>query len=250
MIPLLVFTQPRDIPQFVAVEKEQGRKYDRLFIKYTPHVDAYAACRYHFLRNKEYTHYIYCTDDLLFANEALDRLIVDYNTYFKDVDDICVLAADMNLDTEEPWRRGFILAKNALPDLTSKEPLQFKDYKFCNKAVAAMYADQHGLVKCSWSALPLAIIPRHIIEHTTFHNDFQYKKMPYPPEQGCCIDVIFAQECNDQGFSIYTDLNVEAKHLKTSVLKNEYYAEYMQVGKKRPEWFILRADTNERIDIL
>ena len=260
--PLLVILQPRDIPQFVNhFYKEMGcMKYDRLIIKYTKPDIAYHAARKIFLeRPEEYTHYVYGTDDIIFSEEDIDVMLEDYQHHLIDQGlENVVMASDMNLDMEDQNIRGFQLAKYKLPVLgmgishTTVQSLITRDmYHFADireKEVQIEKAAYH-LVRCSWSALSLAIIPRYVIEHTSFDNDLQHVNSQIDHVQGCCIDLIFAIECAKQGIPIYTDTGVFVLHLKPSVAKNLWFKEYNKVGFKPPEWYILKADTDERIDI-
>lgn len=262
--PLLVITQPRDIPQWTDAfyNNNLGGKYDRLVIKYERPSVAWHKARELFLSlsHPEYTHYIYGTDDLLFQSEDLDCLIADYERMCNP--DTEVLAADMNLDMEVSHVRGWQLDKYKLPLLVWNRSLELQDYHFADahnpetETIRAM--EDGGFIKCSWSALALAIIPRHIIERTSFDNSIQFTNPNRPNtkgladtllDQGCANDVVFAAECKQQGFSLWTDLNIQATHLKPSVSRNLWYKELCYVGLRQPEYFILKADTNEKINI-
>jgi hypothetical protein len=262
MNPLLVILQPRDIPQFVRhmYLDMQDMKYDRLFGKYTRNNIAYHKARQVFLDHKEYTHYIYGTDDLLFSESSVDTLVEDYEKHFFG-SDTTVLAADMNLDMEDQNVRGFMLSKYGLPKLgmgvshnETESMITLDMYHFSHRDDTNLMSQKESLskpalVKCSWSGLGLAIIPRFVIDHTTFNNDLEFVKSPIDSIYGCCIDLIFAVECAYQSFDIYTDLNVSTLHLKPSVKRNLWLAEYNKVDKKPPEWFFLKAYTDERIDV-
>jgi hypothetical protein len=260
--PLLVILQPRDIPEFVRhmYLDLQDMKYDRLFGKYTRSDTAYHKARQIFLNYKEYTHYVYVTDDIIFSESSLDVLIEDYEKHFFG-SETTVLAADMNLDMEDQNTRGFMLSKYKLPKLGMGEShnevasmINLDMYHFAQNDDPELILlkkdpSKTNVVKCAWSALALAIIPRHIVDHTTFDNDLEYVGSPMDSIHGCCIDLIFAQECANLGFDIFTDLNVSALHLKPSVRNNLWLAEYNQVDKKHPEWFFLKSYTDERIDV-
>jgi hypothetical protein len=87
------------------------------------------------------------------------------------------------------------------------------------------------------------------MERTTFNNDIQHQKRNEPAINGCCNDVVFAYECAQNGFSIYTDLNVSVWHLKVSTIKNKWLQELFMVGKKRQEWLIMKHTTNNLVSI-
>lgn len=258
--PLIVVTQPRIIPQFVQqfYNDNVGKRYDRLVIQYTPITTAYQKAREIFLRHTEYTHYIYATDDILWTNEGLERLIADYHKHFNNRRDI-VLVPDMNTDQEaielNSGNRAFLTYKHPVPTIEYGGRYTAEQYQFAKRTdEEVQYAIQYtdGIIKCSWSALGLAIIPRYIVENTSFYTDIQYNNAKYPdriqidPKWGCCMDAIFAKECLDKGFSIYTDLNVSVEHLKQSNVKNLWLEEYFRVGKDPHQYFFLYANTNER----
>lgn len=255
--PLTVITQPRDIPQFLTqcYEEHRSNKYDRLIIQYTPITKAYHAARRIFLENKQYTHYIYATDDIIYSDETFDRLLADYQKHFAD-DDKATLCTDMNTDQESlNHLRAFMIDKYPVPLLEYGRQFTEYDYHFATRKdpeVQDAIANNDGIIKCCWSAMPLAIIPRYVVENTTFMSDIEYNNAHRPPgadvidpKWGCCIDVVFAHECRQKGFPIYTDMNVEVVHLKQSNKKNLWHKEYFQVGKKPPKLFFLNAHTNQ-----
>lgn len=263
MKPLIVFTWPRDIPQFVDHFDRHMRNipYDRLIAKYTPSDIVYHLARKVFLQREEkYTHYIYATDDLIFRKEDVDRIIEDYNRWFPQGQqrETNVLCADVNLDMEDKKVRGFMLYGHRLPVLkmnvshtvmSSEITLDMYHFAHQDDYEVRRYKELDQPLRCAWTAMALAVIPRDVIATTTFRNDLEYVKSRIPAVHGCCIDLVFAIECRHMGFDIYTDLNVNALHLKPSVVKNLWYEQYFEVNKKTPEWYILKADTDERVEI-
>lgn len=248
--PLLVFPQPRDIPEFLEMmyKSNVGSKYDRLIAKYEYRHLIYHKTRKIFLERPEYTHYVWGIDDIIFTDKTLDKLIEDYNKYLGHDDEI--LVADMNIDMTNFTNRAFVTYKHDPPPVDDW-PLKWKHYKFAHvddQEVLNAKKRNQGIIPVSWSGLQLAIIPRHVIEHTTFNNDLEYLNKEND-ENCCCNDVIFAKECADNGFKMYVDLNAQVKHIKPSTLNNQWYQRLFMVGKIPTYYFILKADTNKQIRI-
>ena len=224
-----------------------GSKYDRLIAKYEYRHLIYNRTRKIFLERPEYTHYVWGIDDIIFSDNTLDRLIEDYNKYLGHDDEI--LVADMNIDLTNFANRAFVTSKHNPPPVDDW-PLKWEHYKFAHvydpEVIKARKGN--GILPVSWSGLQLAIIPRHVIEHTTFNNDFQHMNEPNAVNC-CCNDVIFAKECIDNGFKMYVDLNATVKHIKPNTIKNQWYQRFFMVGKIPTHYFILEANTNRQIRI-
>lgn len=260
MNPLIVITQPRDIPEFIkrfyapSVGPGAADHYDRLILKYTRPGIAWHKARELFLQHREYTHYVYGTDDLLFDALDLDRMLTDYERMM--IPDKEVLVADMNLDQERSNIRGWQLDKYPIPPLLPGRGLLLSDYHFADldnpETEITRAIEDGGFIKVSWSAMALAVIPRNIMEAVSFDNTVQYcHDTSIPEDLGYSVDVVFSQECKDKGFSMWINLNVQTIHLKPSVRQNLWHEEFSYVDKRPKEWFILKADSSgKRIDII
>lgn len=165
----------------------------------------------------------------------------------------------MNTDQESlNHLRAFITYKHPAPKLEFGYQYTKEDYPFAaldDEEVIYAKRDTEGIIRCSFTALQLAIIPRHIMEQVTFYTDVEYNNIGVPrrqridPKWGGRMDVVFAKECSQLSFGIYTDLNMECLHLKPSNNKNLSLQDLDQVGIKKPNTFFLKANSATRVPI-
>jgi hypothetical protein len=75
--PLILITQGRDLPLFLESVENELADYDKLWMKYFSSEDAYIKGRKEFLENKEYTHLIILSDDLIVTKKDIETLTKD-----------------------------------------------------------------------------------------------------------------------------------------------------------------------------
>lgn len=226
--PLLFCPSIREIPDFYS-RFNTITKYDKYFVRYVrPEIDAYVAGRNAFLENEQYTHYVICPDDLLFTEEAVDRLVRDIE-YFQSIDKKkeVIISGFCNVDTTEQKHLANITFHHVSARRVGRT-YNFLKLDEVRKIRAELgNNEQEPFIRVFFAGFPLMAIPRVVIEQVPFKNDSAtgYER------HGCCLDVMFCCDANSAGYEIWVDLDLDLYHKK---IADGYYENDM-TGLKVPK---------------
>lgn len=205
---LLCYPSPRDIPSVLAESDILGKSYDRLFAKYMPQKEAYAALQSYFLQYTEYTHLVICPDDLLVKSENVARLETHLKAW-----DYQVLSGVCNIDMKD--LDTLAVARN-VPALRTQEGQRHYDF-FKNRKW------YQGIHHVGFSGFCLMAIRRDVVEKIALEGDGKYNDGAIDQ----AFDVVFANRCEELDIPIFADFSNFMIHYR--------HGGEIMVGKKPPE---------------
>ncbi len=196
--PLLCSHSVRDIPE--VAEALLNCPYDVMYAKYFPIGEAVNNLRKYFLEHEEYTHYIYCPDDLVITAPHLDKL-----REVLDEKDLPILTGVCNVDLGR-LKNKLAITKN-LPHPTRINELGFgwRHYDWYDNE------EVKGVIQVPHSGLACAVIRRDIIESIPFQDDSSFNADS--GRFGSC-DVMFSNSCIARKIPIYADTDCFMLHMR------------------------------------
>lgn len=214
---LLYIPSPRDTKQFYEAIKKIP--YDKIWMKYMPYkLDPYGQAKKFFLKNKQYTHFAICPDDLEVTPEGVERLWEDSNKY-QIISGLCNVNM-VDMDDEN----GFVAITKNLPSGS----LTVASYDMYRKKEVP----KDTFLKVQWAGTAFMIIPREILKQLSF-KPYTYEKNKLYGS----YDVQIAHDLIKLGIDQYVDTNVYFRHFRLSLAKylNQHQPAiwYDVVGKKR-----------------
>ena len=202
MKPLIIVLSPREIRKFKSAI-DTINHIDKFWIRNHIKTEALPLAQKTFLENKQYTHFIPLPDDLVVPKSKINRLIEDYLTHIKDIQNT-VVCGFCNVDTMALQYHAAISFTRVSTERKGRQ------YNFETLRKIRQQRKVSNFIKVGWAGLPLMIIPRYIMERVTLRNDSPTGK----DETGCCYDVMFCHDAQELGFNILCDTRVELNHLK------------------------------------
>lgn len=193
---LLVYLQPKDIPQIL--EPLKRIPCDKLYLKYIPYPFVYRAA-YNFIQaHSEYTHIFWLQNDIMLSLEQFEACIkklIENN--------LSLLGLSMNVDGSRDGRN--LLAFTTKPfDIQKKKKIDW-----------AKRGEYSGLIKVFHNGGPF-LIERMLYLHYPLHGD---------TKTGFNADIYHGLELNWDNIEYYLDSKANLNHLR--------YIEKMQVGRKQ-----------------
>ena len=196
---LLARCSPRS--DIVEVEQENAKlPCDKLIPRYYFEYEAYRTVRNFFLKQKDYTHLVLATDDIVVKPEHIIQLQKDLEE--KDYPVLCGL---MNVDQDEYMKDNGNL--NISLELALKDR-KLRHYTWIKRK--DLPKDDIFLVK--FNGFALMAIRRDIVEKTPFATDgiFRLKGA----ECGASVDFVFCWFCHDNNIPVYVDRRIDMQHLR------------------------------------
>lgn len=199
--PLLCSPSPRDIEKVRDALMECP--YDILYAKYYREKLAVTNLYEYFMAHPEYTHFIYCPDDLVIRPEHLSSL-----KKILDARDYPILSGVCNVDLDD--MKDFLSITYNLPHPAKHikgKQLGWRYYHWYHKN------DGNGVVQTLHSGFAAQIIRRDVLEKIKFDNDASFNPLENPNEAGSA-DVMFSNTCAIACLPIVASLDVRMLHLR------------------------------------
>jgi len=165
---------------------------------YYPEYFAYKIMRNYFLKNKEYTHLVLATDDIVVKSGHIDMLENDLKKF-----DYPVLSGVMNVDLDD---REYVNLAMSLP-LKNRT---LRKYSWMTRRELFVKED---IFQVAFSGFPLMAIRRDIVEKVPFDADRVFQGLP--PDRGASLDFVFCWYCVMKDIPIMVDKRIDMLHLRT-----------------------------------
>lgn len=237
MKPLLAIPSPMDIEEFW--KRVPTIHADKLIIKYLTIIQSYALIRDYFLTHREYTHLVILPDDLLAEGKHFDRLKQDViDNGYRVLSGVCTGYCKSEHDIKNII--GISINKHLSRDRT-KRTFTYEQRRNVPK----------GIIEVQFVGLSLVFIERSVVEMFPFEGDLKYQDINNIPQiyrYEMNSDLMFCNNCIDNGIPIMVDTNVEMFHLRyvsDRKLVKQYSMKGVDdilVGKKMPEKYIIKND--------
>ncbi len=198
--PLIVSPSPRNIVE--VKEALDTIPYDILYAKYYRLKDAMTNLKDFFIHNEQYTHMIYCPDDLVVRAEHVASLkqTLDARSY-------PILTGVCNVDLDE--HKDFLAITRNLPHPAkhTEKQLGWRWYHWFHKD------EVHGVIRVNHSGNACAIWRRDVVLKLNFEDDAKFNPTENPNEAGS-IDVMLSNACAIANIHIIVDTDVRILHLR------------------------------------
>jgi len=212
---LLARCSPRsDIQQ---VESENiNLPCDKLIARYYFEYEAYKTVRNFFLKQKDYTHLVLATDDIVVKPEHIIQLQKDLEDH-----DYPIICGMMNVNQDEYLQLD--------GNLNISYELGLKDRKLRHyNWIKRKDLPKDDIFSVKFNGFALMAIHRDIIQRTEFPCDgiFRLKGEAF----GASVDFVFCWWCHENNIPIYTDKRIDMQHLRAmgrikhgEITKNLYF---------------------------
>lgn len=194
---------------------------DRIIPKFYPEYFAYKIMRNYFLQNKQYTHLVLATDDIVVKPNHLSLLQKDLERC-----DYPVLSGLMNVDLDD---EVFVNLSMSLPMKNRK----LRQYSMMTRDDVFLRED---IFQVAFSGFPLMAIRRDVVEKIPFDADKVFEGLP--PHRGASLDFVFCWRCQDMNIPVHVDKRIDMLHLRT--------AGGLDVGKKPKQVILWPKDGKEQ----
>lgn len=198
--PLLCSPSPRDIRE--VEEALKGIGYDILYAKYYPIEEAAKRLKQYFLEHEEYTHFIWCPDDLMVTQAHLDKL--EKTLQEKNYP---ILSGVCNVDTDE--NKLFLSITKNLP-----HPTRINEFGYGWRYYHWYHVSEvKGIMKVNHSGNACGIFRRDIMEKLPFQDDSKFNA-----DNGRfgSVDVMISNMCAHKKIPIMVDTDVKMLHMRHS----------------------------------
>ena len=212
--PLVCFGNALDCKP--AIEAFKKLPCDKLQLDYFEYPNNYSKAQEFFLLNKEYTHFIYLSPDLVVSVNQFDELKTQVG-----INNFDVFGLVCNVD------KGKYSDKLACCLKLPKLRYEFRRYRWIAESQRQWFLS-NGIrfINVKFNALAFCFIKREILEKYTF------TELPYETDErpiwesrgGYACDLAFCHYCDFHKIDIKIDLRIKADHLR--------YGGKKQVGKK------------------
>jgi len=151
-----------------------------------------------FLKNKEYSHLVLATDDIVVKPEHINLLEKDLQKY-----DYPVLTGLMNVDLDDV---EFVNLSMSLP----LKKRRLRQYSWMTRREVFV---KDEIFQVAFSGFPLMAIRRDIVEKVPFDADRVFEGLP--PERGASLDFVYCWYCQEKDIPIMVDKRIDMLHLRT-----------------------------------
>ena len=213
---------PRDIQLFKNIVMEVlYPRFDVLWLKYYPEIEAYQKARRFFLNSKQkYTHFVILPDDLIVNREGIDILINEIENsgrFYPVLSGICNYSCIPHQSTRT------VSAKMVIPDSINgkKSSISFIDQFITFQELDFLNDDVFQVL---FNGFSCEFIHRHVLENV----DFRTEKV-----QRGGIDTYFSFDLESLGISQYIHKKARFLHLK-GFMNSEINTERIYTGEKPP----------------
>lgn len=183
---------------------------DKFIIRFVSEYQAYIKMREFFLENKQYTHMVLATDDIVVHPEHILKIQAGLESR-----DFSVFSGMMNVNQNDVEDRN-ICEKIGMKDR------RLRKYEWMKRSELT----DTMLYKVEFAGFGLTAIRRDVIEgYPVFSADKVFQGLP--PNRGASLDFVFCWYCKENCIPIIVDPEIDMKHLRTSGT--------MRVGKKHPK---------------
>lgn len=196
--PLLCSPSPRDIRE--VEEALKSCKYDILYAKYFPMQESAQKLRSYFLTHSEYTHFIWCPDDLVIRQSHIDQLEKTLQKH-----EYHILTGVCNVDLDEG--KNFLSITKNLP-----HPTRINKYGFGWRYYDWYHKDEvTGVIRVHHSGNACGVFSRSIMDKLSFQDDSSFNA-----DKGRfgSVDVMLSNSCALQKIPIYVDTEVRMLHMR------------------------------------
>lgn len=210
--PLVCFGNAYDCKE--AIESFNNLPCDKLRLDYFEYPKQFVRAQDFFLRNKQYTHFVYLAPDLVISKEQFNKLkeqVKDHDVYGP----VC------NVDKGKYENKLACCIK--LPSIK----FEFRNYRWVQEE-ARQYFLNTGIdtLKVKFNGLTFCFIKRKILERYTFSTlPFESDEEPiWKVRGGWACDLAFCHYCDFNNIDIFVNLRIKLNHLR--------YAGKLQIGIK------------------
>ncbi len=235
--PLIVIPSPRDIDivekniNDIVVEGNNSlnKKYDVLWIKYYPALEAYNLGAKYFLEHSEqYSHLVMIPDDIVLNVESFDKLVLELQNHDYDVlSGVC----NMSMLNEREKNQANVTFKQ-LPDPSLYRIAQIMKMFVTFDELGSNLIPQ----KVLFAGLPVTFISRKVMEKMQyrFTQLERYK---------CCRDLMFNKWLKENGIDHYVISSARFLHLKQDRTNKQTTTFY--VNKKESYTKLVKKEDEE-----
>jgi GT2 family glycosyltransferase len=219
---LFFIPSPRDIPLFKQTVKEiLYPKFDVLWLKYYPEIEAYRKARQFFLESdKKYDYFVILPDDLIVNRDGLDILINEIENsgrFYPVLSGICNFSCIKHQSTRT------VSAKIVIPDIIKdkKTLIPFLDHFITFQELDFLKDD---IFQVLFNGFSCEFIHRNVLEAIEFQTEVI-------PRGG--IDTYFSFDLEKYGIPQYIHKQARFLHLK-GFMNSEINSERILTGEKPP----------------
>jgi len=185
MNPLIIYLQPKDIPE--VLEPLKDIPCDKAYLKYFPYPHVYAAAAYVISSHPEYDFIIWLQNDIVFTRKDYDKLCI--SMFDNDFD---ILGASMNVDLSfEGWEKCAFCVEDV--DYSSRLNMPYADR-----------GDQDGIIKVTHNGGVFICKREILIKHPLTG------KLP----GGFNADLIFGIELRGANIQYFLNSDIHLMHLR------------------------------------
>jgi len=224
--PLVCFGNAYDCKE--ANESFDNLPCDKLRLDYIKYPNNFLEAQKFFLENKEYTHFVYLSPDLVISKSQFNELKKEVENW-----DYEVYGPVCNVDQGK--YKDKLACCNKLPSIK----YEFRNYRWVQEE-ARQYFLTHGIKHhtVKFNGLVFCFIKREILEKYTFSTlPFETDEKPiWEKRGGYACDLAFCHYCDKEHIPLMVDLRMKLTHLR--------YPGILQVGKKPPKIIFNRYQPN------
>lgn len=208
--PLLGILHPRKMPKILKAL--DTITIDKFYSENMKQAEAYKRIRDHFLKNKQYTHLFFMSDDGEVFEKNIQKLIKDVknNPNKKVIAGICNVDMDKQMD-------DLAACIDPVNPIWSK-----RVYNHVKRG------QLKGIHKTAWNGFALMSIERSVVEKIPFMADDIPGNPNVGVQPGQSYDVMFCYNCKKLGIDVWTNFDNYFWHLKEEEGSKTFF-----VGKRQ-----------------
>lgn len=220
--PLIVSPSPRNDEE--VKENLLTIPHDILYAKHYRLIVAMTKIYEFFMKNKQYTHLIYCPDDLVVNKTHVAEL-----KKILDSKDYPILTGVCNVDLDE--HKDYLAITRNLPHPAKHLPNQlgWRWYHWFHKSEVS------GVIRVNHSGNACAIIRRDVLNKLKFADDASFNPEEDPNEAGS-VDVMWSNSCAIAKIPIVVNTDVRMLHKrhfgKIDIELGDSYMEFLRWDEK------------------
>ena len=212
---LLARCSPRS--DIIEVEQENSKlPCDKIIPRYYFEYEAYKTIRLFFLKQKEYTHLVLATDDIVIKPEHIIQLQKDLEEH-----DYPVLCGMMNVNQDEYMKEN--------GNLNISYELGLKDRKLRHYSwIQRKDLPKEDIFQVKFNGFALMAIRRDMVEKTPFACDGVFRLKG--EMSGASVDFVFCWYLHENNIPVFVDKRIDMQHLRAmgrlrhgEITKNLYF---------------------------